>query len=364
MRIGILTFLNAYNYGAILQAYATQTFLEELGHTPELIDYRNARIERAYQSYHFGFRKLSIRKPLYSAWTLIRPVFQQKKERRFDRFKKNCLHISDNTFFQGMEVDARRYDRILVGSDQIWNPKLTDGFDKVYFGDVAKRPEAKVISWSPGSIYTDYSEEERRQLASLLGHLSHISVREERLRQIVSALTDKPITVTLDPVFMIGPEHWERFCHEVDKKDYVLLYAVRHKQQTLALAKRIARKLNKKLLIIQSDVNPAFRVGVYLTSSPEDFLSLLYHADFVVTSSMHGAAFSILFKKKFVNFVPESAPDARMHTLLSSLGLEARAADESYDIAGITDEIDYASVYRRLSVLRQESEDYLTGSLS
>ena len=40
MKIGILTFHWPENYGAVLQAYALQSYLTDLGHDVEIINYR------------------------------------------------------------------------------------------------------------------------------------------------------------------------------------------------------------------------------------------------------------------------------------------------------------------------------------
>ena len=48
MRIGILTFHRANNYGALLQCYALCRALCNLGHNAEVIDYRQPVIEKSY----------------------------------------------------------------------------------------------------------------------------------------------------------------------------------------------------------------------------------------------------------------------------------------------------------------------------
>lgn len=49
MRICILTFHRAQNYGAVLQAYALQNKIEELGYTCDILDYRCEKIENSYK---------------------------------------------------------------------------------------------------------------------------------------------------------------------------------------------------------------------------------------------------------------------------------------------------------------------------
>lgn len=46
MKIGILTFHRAINYGAVLQCYALSEVLKKMGHDVFVIDYRQPRVER------------------------------------------------------------------------------------------------------------------------------------------------------------------------------------------------------------------------------------------------------------------------------------------------------------------------------
>lgn len=39
MKVGIITYAHCFNYGAVLQAYALQTYIKELGHEVYIISY-------------------------------------------------------------------------------------------------------------------------------------------------------------------------------------------------------------------------------------------------------------------------------------------------------------------------------------
>lgn len=49
MKIGIITFQCAHNYGAVLQAYALKEYLKTLGHSVNIINYRPRYIVNAYK---------------------------------------------------------------------------------------------------------------------------------------------------------------------------------------------------------------------------------------------------------------------------------------------------------------------------
>lgn len=363
MKIGILTFHNAYNYGAILQAFATQTLLESMGHSSEIINYNNNFVNYTYQKLHFKWKGSSTFKKFFFVWFYAKSILQKRKEERFELFKNKKLHISANCYSSGNEVDASLYDVILLGSDQIWNPTLTDGLDPVYFGQVKKGIGTKVISWSPSSSYIDYSDEELKQMALLLSNISCLSVREEELRKIVFNLTKRNVRVTLDPTLMLQSKVWLSLCHEVVERNYVLVYAVKNREATTNLAKIIAKKFNKRIIVIKASVRPEIHPYVRNTCSPTDFLSYIRYADYVVSSSFHGTAFAILFKKQFVNYVPKSTKDSRIVTILNNLGLNSRMANEEYNINNISSIIDYEEVNKRLDIMKSKSYDFLNQAL-
>lgn len=118
MRIGILTFHYACNYGAMLQTYATQEFLRSMGHDVCVVDYRNKAVEEGYAAWNF---KIDLLK------TLPRAFSRAMRNSRFRHFMKECLVLSKDPF------DS--FDVLLFGSDQIWNEMITGGFDKIYWGD-------------------------------------------------------------------------------------------------------------------------------------------------------------------------------------------------------------------------------------
>ena len=363
MKIGILTFHYAYNYGAVLQAYATQMVLEEMGHDVEFINYQNNKITWNYKRLHFKwnfgiFRNLSL-----SISNFFRNNNQIRKESKYNAFISGKLNVSNQLFKEGDMVDAQQYDAIVIGSDQVWNPNLTGCLDKVYFGEVGIKPNTKVIAWSPSSLNTEYTPNELKQISTYLKNFTSISVRDESLKEIIKHLTNKEITITLDPTFVLKKDYWLDLCHEVPENNYILIYAVRHFEETMSIAKKMAKANNKTLVVIRSIVNPVYHSHDRNTCSPEDFLSYFYHADFIVCSSFHGTAFSIIFEKNFLNFIPSKAKDSRVRTVLNALGLGDRIVDEKSHISTIPNQPNYLIAEKKLKVLQQHSIEFLKSSL-
>ena len=196
-----------------------------------------------------------------------------------------------------------------------------------------------------------------------LDNFSSLSVRDEKLKSVIEKYTNKKISITIDPTFLLDKNEWSKLCHKVPEKDYVLMYAVRNFGQTYKIAKHVAKKYNKRLVVIRSIVNPLYNRHDKNTCSPEDFLSYIYHADYVVASSFHGTAFSIIFEKKFIDFVPNSSKDSRVQTILKAIDLGDRVVSEnsSYDI--INNIPNYLEAKNKLEKQKEASINYLLSSI-
>ena len=361
MKVGILTFHYAYNYGAVLQAYATQKLLENLGHTPEFINYQNKRTVWNYKRLHFRWNLDVLKKPTLSISNFLRTKRQLFKEKKYDEFISHRLNVAPTLYKEGSKIDASKYDMVLIGSDQVWNPTLTGGMDDVYWGNLGKG-ETKIVAWSPSSLNLDYTQNDLEKIKNALCNFYSLSVRDESLKKIIEKLTDKNISITLDPTFLLDKKDWIELCHEVPEKNYILVYAVRHFDKTLKIANSIANSLHKKLIVVRSIVNPIHHSYDRDTCSPEDFLSYIYHADLVVASSFHGTAFSIIFEKKFVNFVPESSKDSRVLTILKALNLGERAVNEKSNYTIIETMPNYKRAKEELTILREKTIAYFKSS--
>ena len=130
MKIGILTFHNAYNYGAVLQTYATQELIKSRGHEVEVINYHNASIDRYYEKQKFHLRDFLRSKYLFPFY-LLEKYFFWKRRKAYQVFANQHLKISDKSYYQGDNIFIKGYDVVLIGSDQLWNKKITGGIDNV-----------------------------------------------------------------------------------------------------------------------------------------------------------------------------------------------------------------------------------------
>lgn len=362
MKVGILTFHCAHNYGAVLQCYATQEFLRGKGFDVEIINYRPKYLWKPYRVFA---RERFIRKNLFLSLKLLIVEFwvlynRCKRFRGFEKFINKRLNL-------GKVVTNIKlpfvYDAYIVGSDQVWNPKLTHGFDPIYFAHFPfPKGDKRYISYAASMEAKSLSDEQVEFFKKNLCNFDSLSVREDALLQLLQPLTSKHITHVLDPVLMVSPQIWDSFSS--DKKSvekYVAVYQVRNHPDTLRIAHHIAAQIGAKVRVLVA--GPVFRPveGTNQTSTPEDFVDTIRNAACVVTTSFHGTAFSVVFNRPFYTVQLNDGWDTRSQSLLVSLGLEDRIVDvtDSPQFA----EVDYLFANQKLEELRCSSQEYLLNAL-
>lgn len=324
MRIGILTFHAAHNYGAVLQCYALQTYLKEQGHEVGVIDYRSRFLLRVYQVY--DWRRFFSIHPLKCIHKFVRECrllpLRRKRYAIFDEFIRCHLHLAPVA-----TITTHPYDIIFVGSDQVWNTTLTNGYDPFYWGAFPKPPQTCLVSYA-ASMEDDPSEEKCRQMALRLRNFSRVSVREQALATRLSQQCEVPVTSVIDPTLLLDSSAWNRLVSQrVILNDYVLLYEVHPSARAESIARQVADELGIEVVMLSSlfEANKnQFSIG----ASPFTFLNLFKYARFVVASSFHGTVFALQFARPFVSIRANNGKDGRIANLLSQFHLEDRFVDE------------------------------------
>lgn len=319
MKIGILTFHRAHNYGAVLQAYALVGYLRDNGHEAEIIDYRQKSIEQAHGTFPYGrIKKMSFLRRVIYIIKIIPYLAQRRK--RAERFRKfiSSLPKSERVFYDtDKAIDG--YDYIIVGSDQVWNPKITDGFDPFYTGEISTT--AKFISYAASAEITP-KQEGIAQYKGFLHNFARLSVRESLFRDQLQSSTSIDIEQVLDPVFLLDKEKWNSFgINTFNEKDYILVYQVKRDDNVLRYAHELAEynQCSVKEITAEADIAPLR--DRYTTLSPAEFVGAFANAKCVVTTSFHGTAFSCIFRKPFKVMLFNKPGDYRAVDLLNTLGL-------------------------------------------
>ncbi|MBN2835133.1 MAG: polysaccharide pyruvyl transferase family protein [Candidatus Delongbacteria bacterium] len=359
-KIYTITIHRAINYGAVLQAYGLHRYLKSQGYDVEIIDYRPKDLE--YKKVHlweYVTLKSLIRYSKVVLKFLIHPKLSGMKVKKFNSFCDKYF-ISTNKKYNGFKelINESWYGNIFIcGSDQIWNSELTNGISKPYYLEFvptgAKRV-AYAASFGKDSIY----EKEKPIIRGLISKFDAISIREDSGIEIAKQL-GIAATKVLDPAFLLTKDEWSKIANIPKYKNYLLIYKFGDEDIIEETYKKIAEKLKLKTVLISESMTGEKKVDFKANGTgPEEFLGLFMFADFIVTNTFHGTAFSIIFEKNFVS-VSHSDTDTRMTSLLDSLGIFDRFIKQREDIDSISNSIDYIKVKQLLDKQKQQSFDFI-----
>ena len=318
MKIGILTFHNADNFGAVLQNYALQVAIDKLGFEAFTINYRCKRIESDYILHpkYNGRNPISaIRFYLIQRLNLKAKSMQKEK---YSNFRKKYIKIEGNYNNSTIDSVNKKYGVIIVGSDQVWNSNLVNSEDDSVYSLGFATGKTGAYAASSGDI----SQMAGHVLSNII-KIGYITVRELSL---YNELSQHGIRCGLvcDPVFLIDREQWDSLiCEDNLHKNYIFMYTVGEGKVIVnEIIKYISKRKNLPIHIVDSCPIFKQRNFIYNTDAgPIDFLQEIRNADFVVASSFHGVAFSIIFNKQFIA-IPHPITGGRITELLKKIGLE------------------------------------------
>lgn len=370
MKIGIVTYSSAHNYGAVLQAWALQTYLKKQGYQVEIVNYRPWVIDDVYAM--AKKKKMSKNRYLNLALNKARIVksclSDKEKFKRYRRFEKFIAKDLNTTkvyrkYTEAFKDESLDYDVLIAGSDQIWNSAISKKISPMYFLDFGPK-NAKRISYAASIGGERLPEEEEYIFRTYLRAFDYISVREVNAQESVQQYTTKPVELVSDPTFLIGREDFAEI-----KKDfkvegkYIYVHNVHLVREDKAL-NEVAEELSKRtgLPIVHNRKEKFFtnEGRKFLSGSPGEFIGVISNAEYVVTNSFHATVFSIIYNRNFITVPHFKNPD-RMKFLLSSLGIENHLIAEKKQIPkDLTSlEIDYTKVESKKEKMGEASREFL-----
>lgn len=353
----IITFHCCPNYGAVLQTYGLYQYLKSIFQEVEVLDYRPSSLMNEYKyinTYSLGSIVVSI-------WSLF-PFL--KKRMRFSAFLRH-INMSRNTILCVNDIKQIDAKYCFVGSDQIWNPEITHGFDKVYFGGIPHSDPFFIISYGASLGKGMFSQEEKIQLKQLLQGISAMSVRESSAKDMIEKDFKINADVVLDPTLLAGRFVFDKFVINKQKEEYLFIYTLSQNPNEVVrpLAQQIANEKRLRIIEISGNRKGFNKVThkVIYDAGPVEFLSILANAKYVVTDSFHGTAFSLLFHRQFLT-IPHRTRGGRMISLLSIVGLEHRLAALD-NVHQMDMPIDWTDVDKRLDSARKRSAEFIMKSI-
>ena len=353
-KIATITYHNATNIGAVLQTYALQQAIKQLGADTKVINYTNEYIRRAYRPFFLQRRSIT--------WIIKTLFVAPLRIMRNYRFRKFISDYIETTTAVRTDADfARlndRYDMFFVGSDQVWNPKLTGGIDGRYFLDFVVDSRKKK-SYAASFGFTELPDAYEEKFKKYFSTFSDVSTREPSGVKVVRSLNEKlnPVAV-LDPVLLLPSEHWRKLAINPSPKygKYLLVFCVNGiTDATIRESRRIAELRGLKVVCLARRPQRIKGVKVVTNFAPREFLGYVKNAQYVVTDSFHATAFSIIFRKTFSvqGTIRHGEKNNRSLELMDKLGIKKRVLGKEFG------DIDWDVVGERLDIERDDSFGFL-----
>lgn len=341
MKLGIITFHRAINYGAALQSFALQEALNKMGYDAEVIDYACEYLEKHYKKFYNpnGTIKGAISAIIYYPIRSARII-------KFKKFREQYIKTSKKKNISRSELSklSEEYDYIITGSDQVWNPEQTN-YDMSFFLDFVK--PMKRIAYAASLGTNNPNLEQKNVFKQYIRDYKKISVREESSAVYLEELLDTTIYSVVDPVFLLSIKDWEKLIgkNPVSDSPYIFVYCL-HEKNCYRYAEILASKTGKKIISIPDSIKVKcsgkkdFRAGVL------DFLNYIYYADYVLTDSFHATAFSIIFEKQFNIIMKQERKElnGRLYSIAQKYNLNKSVIKNDDDVENLGRNIIYDDI--------------------
>lgn len=355
-KIGLVTFCKANNYGAVLQAYALQTYLNKLDCKTEFLDIHFNKVDST-NSKNSNNVKMSIKEKV------INKLKSKYSEIKFEIYRKKYLKINDNIIYgDDKENVYPTYDYYIVGSDQVWNTDITHK-TKAYFLDFTN---ANKISFAASYGKNDLNNIEKIWSKEELVKFKAVSVREYSAYKFLQNENIDSKWVC-DPVFLIDRNEWEKNLklklRTTIKKKYILVYYMEPSLKLLEVIKYFSEKLKIDVKCVCGGINKLNCKYKHINKGgPIEFLNNVENAELVITNSFHALAFSIIFEKKAI-VIGHSKWNARLDSLLKVTNNDNKCISEDYNDNYDEMIINGKEAYEKMCIHIEESKKFLKDAI-
>lgn len=347
-KIAIITKYSAYNYGAMLQAYALQTTIEKLGATPIMVDFE----KQERPNFKVGKSIIGLINKIYS--------IRYKNElangfKRFEQFRDESLYLSNSyNSYAELKENPPEADVYISGSDQVWNPLKIQETSFLRF-----LPKDKVKASYAASMGISYIPKgSMRLFAEYVSDFDFISVREEDAKKLIEESTEEKCRVDVDPVFLLSKDEWKELAVPSQiKKPYILCYCLYRPQWLNDWLKKLNKATGKDIVVVTINAyRNLYHNKIVRDAGPREMLGLLINAGFVISSSFHGVALSIVNRKPFYAIINPDAP-SRIENMLKRFHLENRTLSPEH--LPVLDEINYSKAEIAIEQHTNDSYNYI-----
>lgn len=273
MKIGIITVYDAMNnLGSYLQGYALKKFLEEQGHDV-------CFIENVAKMYHVKQTVLKI----------------NPKREFFLRIQKCCKFLKALKELKTVKKDnigKESFDCLIYGSDEIWNMDNNYFKDPFFFGTDNNNKNKIAYAMSIGEMKKE-TLDKNIDIAKGIFDFKCIYVRDNHTKEVLEKTLKKELKTVCDPTLLIPIKELERSI-KIPKEKYIFVYTYGIDAPMIENIKRFAKE--KKLKIVSACFWHIWCDKI-IQCEPLQFSSLIKNAEYVFTSTFHGAIFTMLNHK-------------------------------------------------------------------
>jgi hypothetical protein len=302
MSICIATLQYTNNYGAVLQAYALQKYLQDAGHVVAILNYEALRTHPLPWYRGWGLKSGLSKNAINSK--LLRIFYSARTIDKFNTFRRRWLNLTNKCHTENEACKLLlQYDLVIFGSDQIWNQKW---FHPIYYGGNCKLPNStRFVSYAASAGYGLLSHDRIIQVKHWLSNFSAVGVRDRHTQHILDSQLNISSSLNCDPTLLCDLSSIEERVL-FPAQPYILAFILHPHSNALAKTFILLSRSNFSLPVyaITLSAHEAFKPPLadkYINNaSPSEWHYLFRNASFVLTDSFHGSMFSLKFNKPFV----------------------------------------------------------------
>lgn len=379
-KIGLLTLALHENYGGILQAFALQKFITDLGYETVFINRQPNRIRYSDIKKPPIIKELTFIKRLWNDFDNRQRIY--KDSSAIENFISRYFVPRTETIVEddGMKPLISKYNlgAIVVGSDQVWQPRYSGSYTKNLFLDFSSGVDIQRLTYAAsfGGNVWDYPPVKTLELSALLKRFNGVSVRESSGVQLCKQTFDVVPVQLVDPTLLLPREDYETLIGDDDqifleKQPFLLTYILDPSKEITSIVDKVARERNLKVVSIgcMVEANGKTFYGKPKTKKIyppiSQWLSSFKNADFIITDSFHGVVFSNIFKRSFLAIGNRERGLDRFESLLKLLGLPDRLIFKDTIVTKqlVESKVDFSNIDRIVQNERNRSKDYLNEHL-
>lgn len=350
-KIGILTFHRALNYGAIFQTYGLYKTIKKRGGDVSVIDYRAEFNENRFRRKTVSeLRNLRV---LYSV--LFKNSYKLYDRKVFEEFYSRMKYSPLCMKQDELKEICKEYNKIISGSDQVWNLACTEGDDSYFLPFISNK--YKKIAYAASIGYSAIPEQYKMNYKTWMSQFLSISVREKSAVKSIEEIIKTKVEYVVDPTFLLSKEEWTKLAiyNRIPEEKYIFMYLMSEDKEIIRFAKKYAMKRNMKIVYITERLFDLKGVLNFRNVTPEQWIGLIDKASVVITNSYHGTVFSINFQKQFFsNLIPRSIANERISSVLHEYNLENRLISNWNG-----KECDYTKIKSKLLDNKNKSINYI-----